>query len=120
MHMLIGPDIRSQRPAFSQGVAFTLAIFRWNGASWIYQTEFGDYWWGTAGYSNPPGPFYFDGANEYRYNDQGFQILASGTYRIAVRYHWWANASGGVQDTSYNWAGIHQSDSGQGLSCAYS
>jgi len=53
------------------------------------------------------------------YADQGFFINVPGTYRFAVRYHWWGNTAGGRQDTSWNWAGIHQSNGIVQQTCTY-
>ncbi len=118
MHMYAGPDMRSQSPNFVQGVAFRVAIFRWNGSTWVYDNEFSDYWWGTAGFTSPP-PIYYDSADEWRFNDQGFFINVPGTYRFAVRYHWWPSTAGARQDSSWNWAGVHQSNGVVQNSCQY-
>jgi len=91
---------------YTQGVAFRLVIFRWNGSSWSCITEYPQYWWGVAQYYFPPVRFYDEGNNWVGY-DQGFTIHQPGTYRIAVRYHWCPNTAGGTLGTTWNWGGAH-------------
>ena len=117
MHMYAGPDMRSQGN-YVQGVAFRVALFRLSAGRWVYDNEFTDYWWGAASYNHPPAEYY-DSSDQARANDQGFYINVPGTYRFAVRYHWWPNTAGGRQDTSWNWAGIHQTGGQVHSSCTY-
>jgi hypothetical protein len=117
MYMRMGPDMRSQSASFYQYVAFRLVLFRWDGARWVYELEYPDYWWNNAS-SIPPFDWY-NGNDQYMGGDQGFEINSAGYYAIAVRYHWWPNTSGGRLDTSYNWAGVHQTGFYSGTTCLY-
>ena len=121
LYMYAGPDMRSMSPEYVQGVGFRVAVFRWNGSRWVYITEYGQYWWGTAGYSS--GPYeYYDESDNRTNQSQGFTINQAGHYRIAVRYHWWPNARGGRTGTAWHWGGTHRylQSGASGDYCSYS
>ena len=105
LYMYAGPDMRSMSPDYVQGVAFRVAVFRWTGSRWAYVTEEAQYFWGTAGYSSPPYEYYDESGQ--RGGNQGFTINQAGSYRMAVRYHWWPNSRGGRTGTAWHWGGAH-------------
>jgi hypothetical protein len=100
------PTMRSPSPNYVQYVAYTTSLFRLVGGRWVFQEAYGPYFWTIASYYGELG---WVGPNNESEQDtpQQFDVHSAGKYRIAVRYHWWANSQGGRAGTAWHWAGTH-------------